>query len=214
MQRQPANFGADLGWSASTYWSHVVADCVAAAENVDSEARAIFPHRQAAIVTELLQRFEDGHAYELMPGALEALRHVRHAHPDVKLAVLSNNDRRLHAVLERLGIARFFDDNVVASATTGLQKPDARIFHHLLRSVANLAPSDAGQLLHVGDDLENDVRGSVRAGALAVHLDASHEASAATPLAQHVAQLRQHRFTTIATLHDLPQIVSQLAAKR
>ncbi len=212
MERQPANFGADRGWTATVYWSHVVADCVAAAEHVDAEARALFPERQAAIVAELLRRFEDGQACELTDGALETLQQLRRAHPHVRLAVLSNNDRRLHTVLERLEIDRFFDKtHVVVSANTGLQKPDARIFHLLLRTVANLAPSDASQLLHVGDDLEKDVHGSVRAGAHAVHLD---RGAAPMSLAQHVAQLRHQRFTTIRTLHELVPIVTHLDSIR
>jgi HAD superfamily hydrolase (TIGR01549 family) len=201
-RQQPSNFDA-------VYWDGVVARCVELAANVDAQARAAWPQQRTAIVNELMRRFEDGkHAYEVVPGTVEALERLAREQPHVRLAVLSNNDSRLHSVLESLQLLTYFGDNVVVSSSTnGLQKPDPRIFHHLLHAVANLSPADAPQLMHVGDDLQNDVCGAVRAGALAVHFDPK---AAPQSMADRVQQLRQRRFTTITTLTEVPDLTQAL----
>jgi HAD superfamily hydrolase (TIGR01549 family) len=202
LKRQPGTFDAH-------FWDGVVARCVELAANVDAQARAAWPQQRAAIVAELMRRFEDGkHAYEVVPGTVEALERLAREQPHVRLAVLSNNDSRLHSVLASLQLLTYFGDNVVVSSSTGgLQKPDPRIFHHLLHAVANLSPADAPQLMHVGDDLEKDVCGAVRAGALAVHFDPK---AAPQSLTDRVQQLKQRRFTTITTLTEVADLAKAL----
>jgi putative hydrolase of the HAD superfamily len=79
------------------------------------------------------------------------------------LAVVSNWDVSLHDVLERTGL-RDLVDAVVISAELGAAKPDPAIFHVALQALG----VQAGDALHVGDSLEQDVRGAMAAGVAAV----------------------------------------------
>ena len=63
------------------------------------------------------------------------------------LAVVSNFDRRLHAVLGHLGLSRFLA-RVVVSSEVGIDKPDAAIFQIALDAVG----ARAAEVVHVGDD--------------------------------------------------------------
>jgi HAD superfamily hydrolase (TIGR01549 family) len=115
---------------------------------------------------------EDLHAYhaahnlwELVPAdvppALERLRaRVR------RLVVVSNANGRLHAMLERMGLARFFD-LVLDSHLEGVEKPDPRLFALALERTG-AAPETT---LHVGDFYWIDVRGARAASVHAVLLD-------------------------------------------
>ena len=108
---------------------------------------------------------EELHAYhsehnlwELVPDdvvpALERLR--RRA---ARMVVVSNANGRLHVMLERLGLARFFD-LVLDSQVEGVEKPDPRLFQIALER----AGARAETTLHVGDFYWIDVRGARAAG--------------------------------------------------
>lgn len=78
----------------------------------------------------------------------------------VKLAVISNWDDRLIPLLEKLGLATYFD-HIIVSAVHGAHKPDVAIFQH---AAAKLSVP-INRLLHVGDSLREDVTGATLAGA-------------------------------------------------
>jgi HAD superfamily hydrolase (TIGR01549 family) len=82
------------------------------------------------------------------------------------LAVVSNWDSHLPALLEGLGLARRFR-SVSVSAIEETGKPEPEIF---LRTCARLAvvPEEA---LHVGDSLAEDYEGARAAGLQALLLD-------------------------------------------
>ena len=117
---------------------------------------------------------EELHAYhaehnlwELVPDdvvpALERLR--RRA---ARMVVVSNANGRLHVMLERLGLTRFFDV-ILDSQIEGVEKPDKRLFEIAFeRSGAR-----AETTLHVGDFYWIDVRGARAAGVHPVLLDAA-----------------------------------------
>jgi putative hydrolase of the HAD superfamily len=86
----------------------------------------------------------------------------------VRVAVVSNFDSRLRAVLVAHGIAEAFDA-VVLSAECGFAKPDPRIFAHALRTCS----ARASATLHVGDSRAVDVDGARSAGIRAVCIDRS-----------------------------------------
>ena len=67
------------------------------------------------------------------------------------LAVVSNFDRRLHAVLDDLRLSEFFEA-IIISSEVGADKPDPRIFEHALRRLG----VTAGETWHVGDDPKRD----------------------------------------------------------
>jgi putative hydrolase of the HAD superfamily len=72
-----------------------------------------------------------------------------------KLLLVTNGN----ADNDRIGLGHFFDARAVAHQV-GVGKPDRRIFDHACEQ-AGVAPS---RVLHVGDDLELDVRGARAAG--------------------------------------------------
>jgi putative hydrolase of the HAD superfamily len=93
---------------------------------------------------------------------LELLRSRGH-----RLAIISNWDDTLEAILRRRALLDLFD-LVVASTDVGAAKPDAAIFHLALER-AGVAAEAA---IHVGDDLEADVAGARTAGIRPIHFGA------------------------------------------
>ncbi|MBL8849535.1 MAG: HAD-IA family hydrolase [Planctomycetaceae bacterium] len=83
-----------------------------------------------------------------------------------RLAIASNFDARLHAICDGLDILQSFDRRVISSEV-GSRKPEPAFYDALL-SACRCAP---GELLFVGDDLENDVTAPQRAGIRSVHID-------------------------------------------
>lgn len=102
-------------------------------------------------------RFED---------ARPALEEIRATRPSLRVVVVSNWDSSLPEGLERVGLAQLVDC-VVTSADAGAAKPDPAVF----RAALAAAGVEAGQALHVGDSVENDVEGARALGIRAVLLD-------------------------------------------
>ena len=125
--------------------------------------------------------------FHAFPDAAPALEELRAR--GLRLVAASNWDSSLPDVLERAGLARFLD-GVVSSAMVGATKPAAVLFQAALR-IAGVAPREA---LHVGDSLENDVRGAAALGMRAV-LVARAGSRADVP--------------TISALTELPRLISQ-----
>lgn len=84
---------------------------------------------------------------------------VRARERRVRLVVASNWDVSLHGVLSGLALAPLLD-GIVTSAEAGARKPAPAIFARALQ----LAGVRAGEAIHVGDSLEEDVAGARRAG--------------------------------------------------
>ncbi|HUG12281.1 MAG TPA: HAD-IA family hydrolase [Opitutaceae bacterium] len=106
---------------------------------------------------QLWNAFSEPGRWQLRPGAVETLSKLRAR--GFRLAILSNFDSRLHAVLAGLGITAMVD-GVFISVDVGVAKPDPRIFDHAARTLG-LEPC---QLLHVGDSVMADAAGAVSAG--------------------------------------------------
>jgi putative hydrolase of the HAD superfamily len=86
-----------------------------------------------------------------------------------RLVVVSNWDVSLHGVLRGLGLASLLD-GILTSAEAGVRKPAPAIFEHAL-SLAGAGAARAvelGDVIHVGDSLEEDVAGARAAGIEAV----------------------------------------------
>jgi putative hydrolase of the HAD superfamily len=101
--------------------------------------------------------------FEAYPDARGVLIRARRAH--ARIVVVSNWDVSLHEVLERVGLAPLVD-GIVTSAAVGAAKPDPAIFAHAL-ALAGVAPERA---IHVGDSLDEDVRGAAACGIRPVFL--------------------------------------------
>ncbi len=109
----------------------------------------------------LWRHFAEAENWKLTPGTGEALTEL--GERGLILGVLSNFDHRLHGLLEGLGIRKHFAC-VVLPADAGAAKPDPRIFHHALDSLA-VSP---GSGVYVGDDPEDDIAGARGAGMAAI----------------------------------------------
>ncbi|WP_118975172.1 HAD family hydrolase [Taibaiella koreensis] len=95
-------------------------------------------------------------------GILEALRAKGHT-----LSILSNTGfilgRTLRPVLERLGIAVYFDFQLY-SDEIGSSKPSFKAYGQLMEASARLRPLEKEELLHVGDNPIADLEGARRFG--------------------------------------------------
>ena len=124
------------------------------------------PGTDAAL--EELHAYHSAHnLWELVPeGVVPALERLRALGP--RLVVVSNANGRLHVVMERLGLARFFD-LMLDSHLEGVEKPDPRLFELALER----AGASRETTLHAGDFYWIDVQGARAAGLRAVLLDAA-----------------------------------------
>jgi HAD superfamily hydrolase (TIGR01549 family) len=100
---------------------------------------------------------------QIVPGTREALDRIR---KDFSIAVISNADGRIDAVLERCGICDCFAA-ITDSGIVGHEKPHSAIFEAALRQ----AKADPAESLYVGDVYSVDYVGATRAGMRAVLFD-------------------------------------------
>jgi FMN phosphatase YigB (HAD superfamily) len=110
--------------------------------------------------------------FDAYPDARPALLRARAA--GARVVVVSNWDVSLADVLERVGLAPLLD-GVVTSAAVGAAKPQPAIFMHAL-ALAGVSVERGGRVeqggwvRHVGDTLDEDVRGASACGIPAVLL--------------------------------------------
>jgi putative hydrolase of the HAD superfamily len=135
--------------------------------------------------------FATGAAWELLPGVAEALAQLRT--DGRRLALVSEMDGRAHSVLEDLGLAPYFEFVVLATRSDA-HKPDGSLFAVALAT----AQLDSKSVVHVGDDVANDVEGALRAGITPVLLDP--KSRAAHPA--HIARIHAWR--------EFPALLRQL----
>ncbi len=111
---------------------------------------------------------------------------------DLKMGIISNWDTPLHAMVEELGLAPYFEV-VVASHDQRVRsaKPDAAIFEYALNAVG----VSAEEAVHVGDSFEADIMGAHSAGIRAILLDRDGTQT-------------ERWGETIRTLHALPDLLS------
>lgn len=112
---------------------------------------------------ELFDRFaraESWEVFEEVPSVLKTLREAGY-----RLAVLSNWDERLPALLAELELGHYFEV-VVFSSEVGVEKPFTGIFESLLSTLA--LPPQA--VLHVGDRRREDEEGAIGAGMQALRV--------------------------------------------
>jgi putative hydrolase of the HAD superfamily len=122
------------------------------------------PGFAASALERIREAFLDPSSWTVFPEVRDALSRLRV--DGARLAVVSNWDSRLPDVLERLDLARCFDE-VGVSCFEGVEKPDPRIFSRVLARMGG-TPSAA---LHVGDIAEIDVLGANAAGVTGLLVD-------------------------------------------
>ncbi|MFZ0731056.1 MAG: HAD family hydrolase [Candidatus Sulfotelmatobacter sp.] len=100
---------------------------------------------------------------QILPGTRDALDRIRREYP---IAVISNADGKIEAVLRRCGICDCFA-SITDSGNVGHEKPHPAIFAAALREM-NADPADS---LYVGDVYSVDYVGAGNAGMQAVLFD-------------------------------------------
>ena len=145
----------------------------------------VAPESADAAVARLRAEHDRFNLWRRVPPDLPvALRRIRER--GVLLAVVSNSEGRLAALLERVGLLQAFD-LVVDSALEGVRKPDPEIFWRACRRL-DVPP---GECLYAGDIPDVDVVGARAAGLGAALIDASgiHPDYAEAPRYASVAEL-------------------------
>ena len=108
------------------------------------------------------------------------------------LGLVSNWDSRLLKLCAGLELDPFLDFKVI-SAVFGAAKPSPKIFEEALR----IAGVRAGEALHVGDSLGDDIRGAHEAGIKAVWVDRSR---------RHGTLPKDHR-DFVTAVRDLRELI-------
>lgn len=127
-----------------------------------------------AFFEELYDRFARPESWRLFPDTLPVLQALKKR--GKILGIVSNWDSRLFGLCEGLGLKPYLDF-ILASAVVGAAKPHPKIFKEALER-AGVKPPEA---LHVGDSLEDDVKGAEGAGIHAVFLDRKGVRSSQAP---------------------------------
>jgi HAD superfamily hydrolase (TIGR01549 family) len=100
---------------------------------------------------------------QILPGTREAIERIGQ---NCRIAVISNADGKIDAVLRRCGIADCFA-SITDSGIVGHEKPNPAIFEAALRAMK----ADAAESLYVGDVYSVDYIGACNAGMQAVLFD-------------------------------------------
>jgi len=119
---------------------------------------------------ELYDLFGHPSVWRLYPGTLELLQQLKDK--GYFLGIISNWDSRLHQLVEKFELSRYFEF-VLASACVGSAKPGKAIFEMALQK-ANVKADEA---VHIGDSIEDDIRGAQSAGLAAILINRHPERS-------------------------------------
>ncbi len=129
---------------------------------------------------ELWEHFSRPASWRCFPDVVPAMKALKMM--GVSVCVGSNFDRRLRGVVQGLPEMAAWVDSLVISSEVGYRKPHPSFF----RAACDHLDLPPERVLCVGDDVENDVRGAIRAGLSALLLDRGAERPADLP---HVANL-------------------------
>lgn len=167
-----AAFPDDLGHASSealerAWWHAMVKDVFDAAG-----AWEALEGRFDDFFEDVYQRFAEAEPWRIFDDVIPCLDAL--AARGVRRAVVSNWDRRLPRLLERLGLKERFDA-VLTSAEVGRRKPHPRIFEHALERLG-LSPD---RVIYVGDSYDEDVVGARRAGITPLLIDRQKRAAPA-----------------------------------
>lgn len=149
-------------------------------------------HRMEQVGEALVRIHREEHLWTWVEdGTAEALESLREA--GYRLAVISNADGRIEALLQSRGLRDHFEF-VIDSEVVGVEKPDPRIF----RAAVERMGVEPHECLYVGDLYPVDVVGARGAGLQAVLLDP-------------MDRLAHHPVDRLRSVLDLPRY---LAARR
>ena len=143
------------------WWRGVILEVLRSCDVPEERAPAVEAFRDAFASARAWRIYDD------VPATLSSLRAAGY-----RLAILSNWDSRMPALLGRLDLLGHFDA-ILCSALEGLEKPHPEFFGR----VASALRIPAEQTLHVGDLVREDYLGATRAGMRALWLDRGRNGS-------------------------------------
>lgn len=114
---------------------------------------------------ELWEHFSQAGSWRTFPDVEPALGGLADA--GISICIGSNFDSRLRGVVRGLPELESYLDACVISSEVGYRKPHPEFF----RAVCDHLRLPAAQVLCVGDDIENDVRGAIQAGLAGILID-------------------------------------------
>lgn len=152
-------------------WHTIVCDTLVGASDPEACYRELFDH------------FASPDAWALDPDAGAVLRAL--AARGLVLGMGSNYDERLWSVLAGFAELELLKGRVLVSSEVGVRKPGSGFFTEVARA-AGCAP---GEVLFVGDDIDNDYTGATGAGLRAVLLDPHERCPHVPHRAQRLAAL-------------------------
>uniref|UniRef100_A0A8D0BIW0 Haloacid dehalogenase-like hydrolase domain-containing protein 3 n=1 Tax=Salvator merianae TaxID=96440 RepID=A0A8D0BIW0_SALMN len=144
------NYGLNRGLSSKQWWLDVVMETFRLSGTHDYVVLKI-------IAENLYQDYSSASNWEILPGATKTLQWCGHL--GIRMAVISNFDRRLQEILSQCGLRQYFEF-ILCSEEVGFAKPDKRIFLEALR-ISGVPPQLAA---HVGDHYTKDYRAAREAG--------------------------------------------------
>jgi putative hydrolase of the HAD superfamily len=151
-----------MAWQAHSGFDYTRAGWAAV---VDATFAGLTPEPPSrTFFDEIWGRFDQPDAWRIYEDATPALEEL--GRRGLKLAVISNWDKRLRPLLGDLKLSRHFAA-IVISAEVGCRKPSQKIF----RQAAGLLNFPPQSILHVGDGAEEDFAGAQAAGFQALLLD-------------------------------------------
>jgi len=113
--------------------------------------------RFVACFDELFHYYAGADAWRIHDALPELLQELQEG--GLKLGICSNFDGRLYRIFDALGLSPWFNC-IVLPREAGFQKPEAGIFHYLATTLG----VEAASVLHVGDDIHEDVVAAEEAG--------------------------------------------------
>jgi putative hydrolase of the HAD superfamily len=136
---------------------------------------------------ELWEHFSSPGSWRCFPDVAPALCAL--ADEGLTVCIGSNFDTRLRKVIQGLPELAEFSLPLVISSEVGFRKPHPS-FYHAACAHLRLAPE---RVLCVGDDLENDVNGAIRAGLSGMLLDRTSRAPYDLPHVPNLTALVQSK---------------------
>lgn len=136
---------------------------------------------------ELWDHFSTPKSWRCFPDVAPAMKALHQM--GVSLCVGSNFDGRLRGVVRGLPELEPWLDSLVISSEVGYRKPHPQFF----RAACDHLGLPPQRVLCVGDDVENDVLGAIRAGLSGVFLDRGAERPADLPHVANLAALVQSK---------------------
>lgn len=156
------NFAVE--WKKKQNFQHTEADWAGLVDSTFADLLDTPPSRTFFPV--LYGRFAEPNAWRVCGDVLPALDHL--ASRQLSLAIISNWDERLRPLLQRLGLHRYFD-TITVSCEVAFAKPSPVIFEVAAQKLG----IPAENILHVGDNRNEDVDGARSAGFQALMIDRS-----------------------------------------